>query len=343
MVVIKRTAFIAAVMVMLLLANGTQARVSMVVNGSFESDGRSIDYITPGDAPYRWCDVNLPANKFGASLWSDWSTHGSYYLTIYSTDWMSFDVNDMATVSQQVYFEDVNQIIFDLKLDTTWGYPWDPAIRSAVLLIDTDVVWESNSVGSDVRGEYLDQIYTVDANYKDANSHKLSLGIRANSGGFPDDEYHTQWDFVKFDTHCGGFGYLPADISRDCYVDMLDLEILAEQWLVENPNYEYDLVEDGIVNFLDFAVFADSLGLNSNWENLGNDDFLEPELEFIDSDINDDGIVDYGDIFVLAENWLSQGNCIRADLSNDGIVNFRDFAILTNEWLLKSWLYGIGD
>jgi hypothetical protein len=30
---------------------------------------------------------------------------------------------------------------------------------------------------------------------------------------------------------CGDWGYLPGDLNRDCYVDLLDFAILAQQWL----------------------------------------------------------------------------------------------------------------
>lgn len=33
------------------------------------------------------------------------------------------------------------------------------------------------------------------------------------------------------EVHCGDYGYLPADINQDCYLDMLDLHSLASEWL----------------------------------------------------------------------------------------------------------------
>ena len=44
-------------------------------------------------------------------------------------------------------------------------------------------------------------------------------------------DYIASWDFVKFDTHCGGFGYLEADISQDCYVDFVDFAMFGEHFL----------------------------------------------------------------------------------------------------------------
>ncbi|MBA7666402.1 hypothetical protein ES703_74482 [subsurface metagenome] len=401
----KKATVAAVIMVILLLAHWAQGGVSMVRNGSFENDGVIPDIAAK--APQYWCDVNLPVDKFGGKVDTVWSTYGDYSLTLYSEALGTFDANDMATVSQQVYLTDVNQILFDIKLSTNWAtIPWDSSKRSAILLIDGNIVWDSNtSLGPNANGEYLNQTVDVNQIYKDANSHTLSLGIRTNiAEEDPYIYYLAQWDFVKFDTHCGGFGYLPEDLNRDCYVDILDLGMLAEEWLGEEPAYNCDLFGDdeGIVNLRDFAIFAsywrDDTCQQSNW--CGGSDFdrsrtidfadlrifaeywLEPvvtllsdlntdgainfkdvaifangwldntdwenwqddncyEMELLAGDIDDSGEVYYGDILMLADNWLSEGRCIRADINEDNIVNFLDFAIIADEWLLKSWLYGL--
>ncbi|GAG73870.1 unnamed protein product, partial [marine sediment metagenome] len=169
----------------------------MVRNGSFENDG-VINFITEEDSPRYWCDVNLPVDKFGG--WVDgmyWSTHDGNSLTLYSEMSETFAAGDMATVSQQVYLTDVNEIIFDLNLSTIWGSEfWDPN-RSAVLLIDGNIVWDSNNIlGPDASGVYLNQIVDVNEIYRDANSHILSLGIRANISEYSIIQYWAQWDFV---------------------------------------------------------------------------------------------------------------------------------------------------
>ncbi len=400
----KKATVTAAIMVMLLLAHWAQGGVSMVRNGSFENDG-VINLITQEDPPQYWCDVNIPSDKFGG--WVDgmyWSSHDGNSLTLYSEMSETFAAGDMATVSQQVYLTDVNEIIFDLNLSTIWGPElWDPS-RSAVLLIDGNIVWDSNNIlGPDASGVYFNQIVDVNEIYRDANSHILSLGIRANVSEDSFNQYWAQWDFVKFDTYCGGFGYMPEDLNRDCYVDMLDLGMLAEEWLAEEPAYNCDLLADdegivnlrdfaifalywrdnncrqanwcggsdfdrsgtvdsadlmifteywlepvvalsdlntdGIINFKDVAIFANYWRSNSYWENWQNDNCYEMELPA--GDIDDSGEVYYGDILMLADNWLSEGRCIRADINEDNIVNFLDFAIIADEWRLRSWLYGL--
>ena len=321
---LKKATFIVMVMVMTLLANKTKAGGSVVVNGSFEYDCRTIDPITADNTPERWDDVNLPENQFSGRIWTDWPTDGHYNLTIYSYIYASFDVNDMATVSQQVYLTDVNEIGFDLKLETyPASQPWDPSKRTAVLMIDDNVVWESNSIGLDVRGEYFDQFYIVDDKYKTAGTHKLSLGIRANvNEEMSLVHYRAKWDFVRFDAHCWGYGYLRADLTgpdgrRDCYVDEFDLAMLAQKWLEENTAYRYDLFEDETVDFRDFGVLANS------WT--GDSFGLEDDL--LAADLNNDGIVNLLDFAIAAEDY------------SGGQVNFEDVSILAEQWLQKNWLY----
>jgi len=335
---IKKAGFIAVVVVMLIFGSWAQAGVSIIMNGSFENDGYISDITVK--APYRWCDVNVPSAKFSGWVLerTDWSSHGDYCLIIRSRPYRTFAVNEIATVSQQVYLSDVNEIIFDIKLDTTYSDPWDPSKRTAVLMIDNNVVWESNSVGSDVRGEYFDQVYSVAGEYKDANSHKLSLGIRANVAEYTYIDYQAKWDFVKFNTHCGGFGYLPGDFNLDCYTDMLDLKALAERWLEENPAYKYDLFEDdeSIIDFRDFAIFADSLLDCTDWQ---NDNCAEAEL--LTPDINNDGVVNLRDFAILAGGWASEEDCVKGDIVRDGVVDYDDMFELSEQWLQRSWLYGL--
>ncbi len=313
----------AAVMVMLLLAQQTQAGVCLIMNGSFESDGIINDIAVK--APRRWCDVNLPVGQFGGWVSIYWKTHGNYSLSLYSDFSVEFTAGDIATVSQQVYLMDVNQIIFDLRLGTIAGFAWDPSQRSALLLIDGNVVWDSNDWVPDASGEYRNQMVDVNEIYKDAGPHTLSLAMRANVSGTEwFYQYMAQWDFIKFDTYCGGFGYLAEDLNYDCYVDMLDLKLLSEQWLAEELNQEYDLFRDEelIINLPDFAMFA------FYWQ-----DQNCPQLNWCEgSDFDFSGAVDFADLVIFADHWLGEVVYLLSDLSGDNFVNFADFAGLANRW-----------
>ena len=316
----RRSIVAGVVMVMLLAANYIQAEGCRIVNGSFEDDEWIIN-ITAKE-PNGW-DVTVPAGKFFGYVYRDWPTDGIYNLTLYSESFTTFEVNDIATVSQQVDLKDSNQIMFDLKLDVSGLAKWDPSKCTAVLLIDDDVVWESNSVGPDVRGPYRNRSYTVEDKYKDGLPHKLSLGIRINVKETMWGCYVTQWDFIRCTVFCGGGGFLPADFDRNCYVDANDLKLIAELWLETiEPNDKCNLFHgddsagSGFINFPDFANFADLW--DSSVSRLGT--FANKWLQTVDAN-DQDNLSHLDDV-----------------LDPKGIINFFDLAVFADKWLCSSYV-----
>lgn len=262
----KKAIFMGTVMIVVLFGGWAQAEDCEIKNGSFEEGDPlpPIDPITEDDEPNGW-DVNLPEGFFSGRVDINeyWDITGNYCLSIYAINAEFNDVNNIGTVSQEVCFTGVDAIWFDLMMERYFYYwlDWDPNTCTAVLLIDDTVVWESNDVGPDVAGEYYNQIYEVNETYKDGGMHKLSVGLRVNVTGKLGDFYFTHWDFVRFgDLPCGGHGYLPEDFSKDCYVDMKDLKMLVDEevWLqpAEPNNIIYNLFDDDVIDFRDFAIFA---------------------------------------------------------------------------------------
>ncbi len=49
-------------------------------------------------------------------------------------------------------------------------------------------------------------------------------------------------------------------------------------------------------------------------------------------DLDCDGLISYGDVAVIAENWLATGQGILGDFDEDEIVNFLDFAEFAEVW-----------
>jgi len=93
-------------------------------------------------------------------------------------------------------------------------------------------------------------------------------------------------------------------------VEMNDLAMLCEEWLFDEiPADVWPEDGDGIVNFFDWAIFANQWQIKVNYESLAD----------------------------FAEQWLKTGisYCI-ADIAPDGgdrIVNMVDFAAFANNWL----------
>ncbi len=245
-VTMKKAIFIGIIMVVLLAANQVQAEDCQIVNGSFEDDGY-IDDITVQE-PNGW-DVNIDYNKFDGYIHRDWPTDGIYNLTLYAISYAYFEANDMATVSQPVNLTDANEIIFDLRMKLLSGVAWDPNKARAIVLIDGEVVWDSNNLSS---GEYRDRVYTVEDKYRDEELHTLSFGMRINVSGYLWQRYITDWDYIE----CTGFACLAEDFNHDGFVDFLDFAMLANYWGEAAPP-EYDLFVDGIIDFNDLRVFVE--------------------------------------------------------------------------------------
>ncbi len=301
------------VIVMLLSIYSVGAYAGEIVNGSFEDDGW-IDDITV-EEPNGW-DVNMPGN-FGGWVYSDWVTDGSFNLTVSSFWYTAFEANDVALVSQQVILKDVKRIIFDVKLDTYPDYVWDPNKRTAAVLIGDEIVWVSDVLGEDVRGEYFEQV--IDVNVNDDEPHILSLALIADVNEEwldVDTIYYADWDYIGFD--CRGMGVLPGDFNRDCVVNEEDLRMLTEVWLNWfDSRDKYNLYDSndigayGIINFRDYAVFADVRDSN-DFSDL--EAFTDVWLDEVPADYEwnlykgDDvwplDIIDFLDVAVFAENWL---------------------------------------
>jgi len=314
---VERKSVFAAVIIMMLLTNYMLGNDSVLVNGSFEADG-TISTLSETHTPTGWTDVNLPVGAGGGAKFSgwvakQWVTSGSYNLTVYSYP-VAFNINDKARVAQQVYLTDVNAVWFDLRLSTQPSYqPWDPNKCSVVLEIDNVPVWESPNDKADVRGQYRNQMYSVNPIYQNNGLHKLALILRINVAGTRSITYYADWDNIRFSFACGGYGYPTGDFNHDCSVDFLDYAVLAGEWLNEtdpcDPNLMCDLhsPDYGVIDFRDFAVYAEDW--DCNMAELGN--FAEVWLQEVDADNpynlyhgDDMGIIDYEDLAIFGENWL---------------------------------------
>jgi hypothetical protein len=307
---------------LVLFENCLYASTSWIINRSFEYDG-NIGSIGV-QVPTGWEQVAIPSG-FGAGVTSGWSSKQNYSLNIFSFSGI-FSVDDTATISQDVFLRDVNEIVFDLKLET--GFPGDqfhPQKRSAIVKIDDDVVWTSDSLGSgDLRGEYLG--LTIDLNdipdYKDANSHVLTLGLRSNvNESFPVIQYTVRWDFLRLDTHCESYGYLDSDFNHDSFVNFIDYGILANHWMEEVEDFSMiDLDPNNVIDGNDLEIFLE------DW--LGDSNGLEDE--YIESDLNLDGIVNFVDYAMLDFSEYSDPNNLPDNIET-----------LLEQWLWTNWMYWV--
>jgi len=316
---------------LVLCAAVAQAEVSLIKNGSFEMDG-SIPDITV--KPPNYWQPSIPAGKYSAFVGSQGATHRDFALTFQTAYGVDFEPGVLATVAQDVFTDDVNQISFDLELTTSYPdyFDWDSNLFSVIVAVDGNIIWDSNQPGINQNGQYYIEVNDVNI---PGGPHTLALGIKANSTATYYYSYYARWDFVKFDTYCGGFGYLPEDLNHDCYVSFDDYALLAQYWLQEAPGWEYDLAENGDIDIYDIDVFAAGWLDNSDWRNWGDDNCYEAEL--LETDLNFDGIVDFADFAILAGNWQLPGE---GDIDGSGTVDFEDLAAIAEQWTFKDWIYG---
>jgi predicted aspartyl protease len=126
------------------------------------------------------------------------------------------------------------------------------------------------------------------------------------------------------------------------YIDAIDIPALGE-WLsftnipvvlLDVPSPEGGTA-DGIIGM---NLFTDL-----NFTLRGGGMFLEddPSIEYepasrLPGDINGDGVIDWLDIGAFADAWLATTGTpnwnARADMVSDGIINFFDFAVLAQNW-----------
>jgi hypothetical protein len=103
-----------------------------------------------------------------------------------------------------------------------------------------------------------------------------------------------------------------GDFEPDGDVDMDDLAVFVEQWLLEELSA--DVAPDGgdgIVNFLDWAICADGWQITVDYDDLADfaDQWLKTGSSYLIADIapaaGGDGIINVLDFAALAENWLA--------------------------------------
>ena len=120
----------------------------------------------------------------------------------------------------------------------------------------------------------------------------------------------------------------PGDIHPDGIVNILDLAILAGQWLNTSLVADYSL--DNEINTDDLLALSDawlSTPRSANWN--------------AKCDVAPDGgdfVVNLIDFSVMAKEWTNQVD-MSADIYpaiGDGQINFKDFAVIANYWLTES-------
>jgi hypothetical protein len=126
------------------------------------------------------------------------------------------------------------------------------------------------------------------------------------------------WDFTSIWAICEGTNYprlrwqIPlGDFVCPDGVDFRDFAVLANEWLLREITWDVWPEEggDGIVNFFDWAVFANQWETTIDYESLADfaEQWLKTGSRYLIAKIapdDGDGVVDMSDLEVFADNWL---------------------------------------
>jgi parallel beta-helix repeat protein len=94
-----------------------------------------------------------------------------------------------------------------------------------------------------------------------------------------------------------------------------------------NSNWTSELWPHG--RRINIGAYGGTAEASMSLSNVGNIADLNPDV----SDTND--WVDYNDMLLLTDKWLSNEAPLAEDLNRDGVVNFSDYVILVNNWRPK--------
>jgi beta-lactam-binding protein with PASTA domain len=149
-------------------------------------------------------------------------------------------------------------------------------------------------------------------------------------------------DFAAFANYWQKQGsFLPADLDNSGLVDLVDLRLLLDNYLVDYSPGEW-VVDDVYSPCID-AGDPDSDWTAELWphgKRINKGAFggrpqasMSPSSVGNIADLNNDDVVGYTDLMLFTDEWPSQEILLPQDLDRNGVVNFPDFAIFANNWL----------
>jgi len=187
--------------------------------------------------------------------------------------------------------------------------------------------------GYDIAGSYTSNFWNTDIN-PDMNG--IGNKDDPNVAGKTTAQMQTKsmftnasWDFDDVWVINDGFGYPKhiwdrVNLVGWYEVDFVDFALLSSKWINDCPRqcHSCDIVEDGYIDFTDFAVIAK----NWNTNDCGHCD---------GADLTGDSNVNAEDLFQFTACWLTPYDCLGSDINFSGQVDFLDLLILCENWLTE--------
>jgi hypothetical protein len=262
---------------------GTIARGSATVNAVLDewtgAEWVPIDkniYLNPDDVTeakmaLRWDETE---DKVYAAVVVTDTTH--FFSDDYDGIWDAsdrieiFSQGDINAGDPNFNDENVQQYFFGSKIaaDGTSWRSWangfaildDPCLEAAVAIDGDTITYElgikmydeycgriggcsSTVVSALAVGEQVRLDVVVDTRWGNLEAEFGVLAVTSLENRSGDASSITVYDLVE-DIPCGGWGYVDADLFRDCVVDVKDLDVFAQNWLICNDPEDVDCIEN---------------------------------------------------------------------------------------------------
>lgn len=232
-------------------------------------------YLNPDDVSeakvaYRWSE---DTNKIYAAVIVTDTTH------IFTDSYVFWDASDRADIysqgdaaggtyvstisdSAQQYFCG-SKLAADGSLWESWpgGWPLNSSVgfESAVAIDGDNIIYEfgvqmydnyagnSGSSGSTIISDLeVDKLVrfdvTIDTRWGSGANEMGMLATSETTNRSGNADSITVYKLV--DSPCGSWGYVDADLSRDCFVDLNDLSLFLQEWLVCNDPEDESCIEN---------------------------------------------------------------------------------------------------
>jgi hypothetical protein len=99
-------------------------------------------------------------------------------------------------------------------------------------------------------------------------------------------------------------------------------------YVVDDPNYMYS----GVIDYRS-ELWPHGKKINIGGYGGTPEASMSSVTDGLRADLSNDGVVDYNDVAMMAEEWLATDVPVAGDINRDGVVNFFDYPELMEAWL----------
>jgi hypothetical protein len=188
------------------------------------------------------------------------------------------------------------------------------ALTSHDVALTCQAVFSNVTISGNVSGQWMSQDIGIQSN----DPEPMYVAV-ANSTGTPAVVYHDNPNAAQADTWT--------------------------EWNIDLKEFQ-----DKGINLTDVDSIAIGFGNRNNPQAGGAgkmyfDDIrlyrsrcVPDKLTLVEADLNSDCVVDYGDLEIMAGDWLAGDPGLAGDLNADETVDFKDYVVLADQWLEEqSW------